>query len=751
MKNICAIILLILFLGQLSYAQQIRGKVVDEDQQPLPGVSITIGSTVQAITDSAGFYSFKTAHAFANLSFSHIGYLPATIFIKGNPPVIILNRYNSLLPATIVRSFERNSQVINIPAAVSVLSKTDLERYGSMSFVPAINTVAGVKMDERSPGSYRLSIRGNILRSTFGVRNVKVYWNGIPFTDANGTTYLNELALNNAGRIEILKGPSGSMYGAGPGGVVLLSSDPGEARQKNLALQVSGGSYGMFAAGTAFHQAVEKSNINFSFSHQQADGYRVNTRMRRDAGNFTGTFFINSRQKLHTNVFYSDLFYQTPGGLTAAELDANPKQARPATGAFPGAVSQKAALYLKTFYVGFADEIRFNERWSNKTSVFASTTDFKNPTIRNYEKKTEQGIGFRSVSQYKNQFFTGTAGAEYQYGSTKSNVYGNKSGAVDTLQYKDEINARQLNIFIQGDFSIAENFILNTGISYNTFYYGFLRTSQFPLHKEARHFAPGFIPRISLLKKINKTMSAYAAVSKGFSPPSIEEVRGGSNIFNKDLNAETGINYEAGIKGDIIKNKFTIDAGIYYFSLQNTIVSRRDSAGGDYFINAGSTKQYGLEAASSYLAIDNNNRFFRKVKIWCSYTGIRARFDNYQQGAVKYDGNKLTGTVPRLFSAGADVNTASFLYANLTWSYTGTIPLNDANDIFSKPYNLIFIKTGFKKSIFKNINADIFMSYDRSFNTPYSLGNDLNAAANRFYNPSSPENIYAGIQLKFIL
>ena len=86
-------------------------------------------------------------------------------------------------------------------------------------------------MEERSPGSFRLAIRGSSLRSPFGVRNVKVYWNGIPFTDAGGNTYLNLFDFNSIANIEVIKGPGGSMYGAGTGGVVLLESPRGSARK----------------------------------------------------------------------------------------------------------------------------------------------------------------------------------------------------------------------------------------------------------------------------------------------------------------------------------------------------------------------------------------------------------------------------------------------------------------------------------------------------------------------------------------
>ena len=754
MKKITGLFVIFLLFMQVCHAQYtIKGKVVDEQQKPLQSVTVIIGKTLlKTITDSLGNYSFSFSSASLSLSFSHIGYEPVSKAIKAeNVPTITMVRNNIFLTETIVHAFERNSGINNIPASVTVLNKPSLERYGNGSFVPAVNTVPGVKMDERSPGSYRLSIRGNLLRSTFGVRNVKVYWNSIPFTDANGNTYINELAFNNIGKIEILKGPSGSMYGSGTGGVILLSSGLSAIKEKTLSIQTTAGSYGLFSANASYNQSGDHAATALSFSHQQSDGYRKHTNMRRDAANFTGTYFISNKQNISANILYSDLYYQTPGALTAVEMSNDPHQARPAAGSNKSAEAQKAAIYLKTLYAGFANEYHFSKKWNNNTCVYFSNTNFRNPAIRNYERKTEQGIGMRTVTKYNSHFFTGTFGGEYQYSFTNTSTFGNKSGEIDTLQYHDEINSRQFNIFLQTDFSLPEDFILNAGISYNNFHYGFIRLNQLPAVQQSSDFTPQFIPRISLLKKIKNRISVYAAVSKGYSPPSIDEVHAGDGNFNKQLNAETGLNYEAGVKGDIIKNKLSVDASYYYFNLANTIVSRRDANGADYFVNTGKTKQQGFEIAMQYFPVNNSNKFTRQVKLWANYTNIHARFDNYEQGTLKYDGNKLTGTSPNVFVAGTDINTSIGLYTNLTYSYTDMIPLNDANSFYTTAYNLFFARLGYKVTLNKKIITDLFFSYDKSFNNPYSLGNDLNAAGNRFFNPSSPQNFYGGVKLKFIL
>ncbi len=731
----------------------IKGNVLDEQQQPLEAVSIRVGKKqLTALTDSAGNYSFSSSTINFSLSFSHVGYETVVIkIVKEQVAPVILVRNDLFLPGTIVNAFERNSSIRNIPAAVAVLNRPSLERYSNESFVPAINTIPGVKMDERSPGSYRLSIRGNLLRSTFGVRNVKIYWNGIPFTNANGNTYFNELSLNNIGKIEVLKGPSGSMYGAGTGGVILLKSNLVTAKEKNISIQATAGSYGLFSVNTTYNKADKNSVTAFSFSHQQSDGYRVHTNMRRDVANFSGSFFISSKQNVSANIFYSDLWYQTPGALTQAEMLIDPRQARPAAGIFKSAEAQKAALYLKTLYAGFANEYRFNDHWNNNTSICFSNTNFRNPTIRNYERKTEQAVAVRSVLKYQHKIFTGILGTEYQYGFTNNATFGNKLGETDTLQYHDEIDARQFNVFLQTDISLTESLILNAGISYNNFHYGFVRLNKIPSVQERSNFTPQLVPRISLLKKINSRVSVYAAVSKGFSPPSIDEVHAGDGNFNKQLSAETALNYEAGIKADLMQHKLVADISYYIFGLKNTIVSRRDASGGDYFVNTGKTKQQGFEASVDYFPVNNNNKFIRQINARISYTNIHARFVNYGQGTSIFDGNRLTGTSPNVFVCAADLNTAIAVYANLTYSYTDKIALNDLNSFYASAYNLFFARLGYKLFLSKYITTDLFFSYNKSFNNPYSLGNDLNASANRFYNPAAAQQFSGGIKVRFIL
>ena len=192
-----------------------------------------------------------------------------------------------------------------------------------------------------------------------------------------------------------------------------------------------------------------------------------------------------------------------------------------------------------------------------------------------------------------------------------------------------------------------------------------------------------------------------------------------------------------------------MDAAYYFLSLQNTIVSRRDSARGDYYTNAGKTKQQGTEIAIQYLPINNSDHFVRQLKFSTSFTNVHAIFKDYQQGTNKYDGNQLTGTTPNVFVINADLITATGFYTHLSYSYTDHIPLNDANSFWAASYQLLFVKLRYRRNFGPSLDTDFFLKAEKSFNNPYSLGNDLNAAGNRFFNPAAPQQFSMGIICRF--
>src|SRR6185312_6523679 len=264
------------------------------------------------------------------------------------------------LSEVIVKAYEQNRSLIDVAAPVSVTSQAQLNRFGNMSILPALNITPGVSMEERSPGSYRLNIRGSSLRSPFGVRDVKIYLNEIPLTDPSGNTYLNQLSFYNFNSIEIIKGPASSLYGAGIGGAMLIHTLPANWHP-GVSLDYTAGGFNTNSINANIKTGNADHENSFNYSHQTSDGYRQQAAMRRDIATWESSLSINKKQTLHAYMSYSDLYYQTPGGLTLAQYNADPKQARPGSGSQPGAVQNKAAIYQKIFLAGFSNEYEFND------------------------------------------------------------------------------------------------------------------------------------------------------------------------------------------------------------------------------------------------------------------------------------------------------------------------------------------------------------------------------------------------------
>src|SRR5215203_362654 len=201
------------------------------------------------------------------------------------------------LEEVIIKAFEQNQRLREIPAAVNYISKQNLERFSPSSIVSAVNTMPGVRMEERSPGSYRFNIRGSSLRSPFGVRNVKVYYNDIPITDPGGQTYLNELGYYKFNSTEIIKGPASSLYGAGTGGALLIES-MNDNERAGITTEYSTGSYNLQNIYVGLSTGSEKLVSRGSFQHQQSDGYRNQSALRRDVHSWTGLFKMNENKYL---------------------------------------------------------------------------------------------------------------------------------------------------------------------------------------------------------------------------------------------------------------------------------------------------------------------------------------------------------------------------------------------------------------------------------------------------------------------
>lgn len=658
-----------------------------------------------------------------------------------------------VLQAVNVTAFEQQLPMHRSPIAVGVLVPSNGDYANKTSLLSGFNTLAGVRMEERSPASYRINIRGSSLRSSFGVRNVKVYWNDIPVTDPGGNTYFNQFGYNNFSTIEIYKGPVSSMYGAGTGGLILMNSFPSVHNQfPAISAEYMGGSFNLQNVFVSGSFGENNSRSLLTYSHNSSDGYRDHSAMRRDNASFVSTNQLSTKQQITAAVLFTDLYYQTPGGLTKAEYTANPKAARPAAGGQPSADQIKAAIYQKNILVGLRQLYTFNDHFKNSTSIYGAFAQVKNPTFRNYERRNEPHFGARTSFNYNKQVGEAklqlVAGGELQQGYFNVQVSKNKGGNPDSLQTDDDIRFNSYSIFFQGDVSISSKWFLTTGISLNKSDVSITRLNKYPVVAQKRTYGSEWSPRIALLRKLNSDIAVYASVSKGFSPPTTAELLPSTGVISTFLEAEEGTNYEIGFKGYTLKGKLYVELDGFYFKLNNALVLRRDSSNADYYVNAGDIKERGIEATTTFNQFFSSS-VFHHLTLNASYTFSDFTYGEFKKDTVNYDGNRVPGVPQHSVSIQGEIQSNNGLYLRANGYIASSIYLNDANNAVANPYQLLGLRIGYLFTRHSTMKVNFYMGADNLLDQTYSLGNDFNAVGGRYYNAAPKRNYYFGIGLSF--
>ncbi|MEL6142356.1 MAG: TonB-dependent receptor [Bacteroidota bacterium] len=261
-------------------------------------------------------------------------------------PFSFLTAQTDTLPVYDLLGLTVSATTTSLPinAPVARLRHADLARYDNESLLAGFNSVPGARFEQRSPGSYRISVRGSSLRAPFGVRNVKVYWNGLPLTEPGGDTFLNFLDPTNIQSLTIFKGPAGSLYGAGTGGAVLLNSAAGQVGDQ-VSLQI--GQFG--SARLAWEHRRTRGFGKYTqirLAHQRTDGWREHSQLARTVAELGIYGKGNNGHGRSLHILATDLHYEIPGGLNPEQYEENPRQAR------PGSVDSRAAINYQNLLVG---------------------------------------------------------------------------------------------------------------------------------------------------------------------------------------------------------------------------------------------------------------------------------------------------------------------------------------------------------------------------------------------------------------
>jgi iron complex outermembrane receptor protein len=643
-----------------------------------------------------------------------------------------------------VRAFASQRPIFEQAGGIHYLDTRAIRRFQEQSLVPALNTLPGIRMEERSPASYRMSIRGSSIRSPFGVRNVKVYWQGIPLTEPGGSTPLNLLETNNVGQIEVIKGPAGSLYGAGTGGALLFTNDKDGLSGLRAEAGTTLGSFGWIKNTVSVQQGGSKAFWNVQLTRQKGDGYRDHSAFERKTVQIDGRVKTTENGDLYLFTLLSDLQYQIPGGLNATQFAEDPQMARPGSATQASGIDQQYALS------GLRYEWRPQEEWTLSAAAYLNASWFENPFILDFKRDQQGGLGMRALASWRpKEQWKIDLGTEWQSSLVLARNFGNRNGVADTLRFDDELRSKQQFLFAQVEYSLPQDWLLTGGLSLNQLNLDIYRLWDAALknsNRLVRNFGGLAMPRLTLLKNWKDRHVAHASWSKGFSPPTIQEIRTNEGSLNREIEPEFGTNWELGYRYRSEGYRFNSSLSAFRFVLDQTIVTRTDANGVVLFRNAGNTLQQGLELQVDYQLSEKYSHAWG-LKLGAAYTYHHFRFDEYRQNQNDFSGKAIPGIAPHLWVGKIDLENKAGFYFHATHTFSDAVPLNDANTTYASSFHLVQLRGG-KRMQLSFGKAEAFAGVDNLLDARYSLGNDLNAFGGRFFQPAFERNFYVGLRIK---
>lgn len=759
MRYYLLIILLSFSISSSLNGQSIRGKVISmENKLAIGEVEITDdnGEKVE-ISDYNGLFLLKSP---GNYTFDKKGYISKTMSIQESKFILVeMNEKPLDLAEVIIKSSHFQSELKEVSASLSVISENLIKSNDGINIAPIINSVPGVYMHNGTLNTNRITIRGIGSRNLFGTSKIRAYYEDIPLTNGSGETTIEDIELQGIARMEILKGPSSSLYGAGLGGSIQLIADKGLFSKQSLQSAYTFGSYGLQKFWINTNLGNKTNAAKLTYSNTQIDGYRENNELNRQTVTLASNHYLNDKNNLNVLANFIDLKAFIPSSLNEDDYINDPTKA-----AFTWAQSKGFEDYSK-FLLGLSWQHEYNQKSKQISSVFASLLDSYEARPFNILEQGTNAIGLRTRfiqnTRLWQKDFQWTAGLEFfndlNLLKTYENLYQDYPPGTGSVQgsllsdFKE--NRSYFNLFIEAKYHLSPKFLIDFGLNLNqTAYtlYDYFNQGNDDFSGDYR-FDAILSPKIGLSYQLSDNSMFFATVSHGFSPPKLEETLLPDGLINNNIQPETGWNYEIGSRGKLIKNIFNYEISLYLMDINNLLVARR--IGDDQFIgvNAGNTIHKGIEFVLNYFLINKENLQLSHSN---SFSLNDYTFKDFQDLDEDYSGNDLTGVPDKTFYSQLNLNTSFGLYAFLNYQYIGDIPLRDDNSIYADSYQLVNLKTGFRKELGKHLLLDAQIGINNVFDEKYASMLQINAGsfgnnAPRYYYPGNPLNYYASINLKY--
>ncbi len=690
-------------------------------------------------------------------------------------PLASLSAAAQTLPeAVVITATRTEARPFDVPASIDRIAG-DAVRAGraQVNLSESLGGVPGLLARDRQnyAQDVQISVRGFGARSTFGIRGVRLYVDGIPATLPDGQGQISNVELGTVDRIEVLRGPYSALYGNSSGGVVQIFTEEGEGAPR-LTLGSTAGSDGLLRLGAQaagrIGEGVGAVGYTAGASRFSTDGYREHSATTRWLGNAKFTLKPDEASKLTLVVNGVALPQaQDPLGLTRAQAEANPR------GVDASAVAFDTRKTVDQSQLGMVYERRFGGLGSLQLLAYGghrNTEQFQSIAVatqasalhpggvialgRDYRGVDARWAADGAVGPVPVRVVAGLACdtlKEHRRGY--QNFIGSVLGVQGALR-RDEINdVRSADPYLQATWQLAPRWTLNTGVRRSSVQFSSTDAYIVGANPDdsggARYGAT--LPAVGLMFAASDALHVYATAGRGFETPTLNELAyrsGGGTGLNFGLQPAASHSVEFGVKarpaglGDWT-------AAVFQTGTTHEIVTQTNTGGRATFQNAGATQRQGLELAWS-------QRLLGDWRLQAAYTLLDASYrDAYTTctatpcavaNVVVPAGSRIPGIARSAGYAAVSWAPASGWRGGLEARTLSKVDVNDVNSDAAAAYTVASAHVGYLLQA-GPLALNAFVRVDNLFNRRYVGSVIVNEGNSRYFEPAPARSALASVSV----
>ncbi len=655
---------------------------------------------------------------------------------------------------------------LDTPAAVSVVNGDEMRQAAPrVNLSESLGAVPGLQVQNRQnyAQDLQLSIRGFGSRSTYGVRGLRIYVDGIPATMPDGQGQTSNIDIGSVDTIEVLRGPFSALYGNSSGGVINVTSQTGTQPPTVEASSYYGSfgtwHYGMKATG-AVGDGSHAGDVDYTVSTNRftTHGYRDHSGARKNLANARLGVRINDVSKLTLLLNSVDIKANDAGGLTADEWRDHPRQS-------PRGDQYNTRKNTRQTQAGLRYERQLSAQDDLSVMMYAGereTTQFQSiPRAPQLKPSHAGGVidltrhyqGIDTRLTHRGELLvpvTLTAGLDYENMSERRKGYENFVMVNGAPQYGEQgalrRNERNLmwNVdpYLQTQWQLTDKLSLDAGVRYSSVWFDsndyYITPGNGDDSGDASYHK--WLPAGSLKYALTDAWNVYLSAGRGFETPTINELSYRSDNqsgLNFGLKPSTNDTVEIGSKTRIGNGLFT--AALFQTNTDNEIVVDSSSGGRTSYKNAGKTRRQGME-----LGLDQ--QFGESWRLKAAWTWLDATYRTNVCDDASCNGNRIPGIARNMGYASFGYQPEQGWYAGSDIRYMSDIMANDENTAKAPSWTVVGLTTGYKWS-YGRMDMDLFGRIDNLFDREYVGSVIVNESNGRYYEPAPGRNYGIGLNL----